>query len=163
MRHALFSVECELLSLLLDVSRRGRRTFRAAPVATLIFGISTLGFAVTGSYLLAVLLLVIGGAANLAAMSIGQTVVQLLAPPDKRGRVIGLYGMSANGLRLGSGITVGFVGGLIGVHWSLGLSSLALCLGTLVVVAYVRKGANHRAAHDRAAASGVDHSAARNT
>ncbi|MGX6600595.1 hypothetical protein ACWKSP_00440 [Micromonosporaceae bacterium Da 78-11] len=32
-------------------------------------------------------------AANLASMSIGQTLVQLLAPPADRGRVIGVDGM----------------------------------------------------------------------
>jgi MFS family permease len=124
--------------LLLEVTGRITPTLRAAVIATFILGLSTLGFAVTGSYLLAVLLLVIGGIANLAAMSIGQTVVQMMAPPDKRGRVIGLYSMSANGLRFGSGITVGLLGGLIGVHWSLGLSSAVLCVGALVAAFYAR-------------------------
>jgi MFS family permease len=122
--------------LLLEVYGRIRPNLSAAVIATGIFGLATLGFAVTGSYALAVLLLVISGAANLASMSIGQTVVQLMAPPDKRGRVIGLYGMSANGLRFGSGITVGLLGSLIGVHWSLGLSSAALVVGTAVVAIY---------------------------
>jgi len=132
--------------LLLEVTGRITPTLRAAVIATFILGISTLGFAVTNSYLLAVLLLVIGGIANLAAMSIGQTVVQMMAPPDKRGRIIGLYGMSANGLRFGSGITVGFLGGLIGVHWSLGLSSAVLCVGAIVVALYARAAQRHRAA-----------------
>ena len=130
--------------LLLEVTGRITPTLRAAVIATFILGISTLGFAVTGSYLLGVLLLVIGGVANLAAMSIGQTVVQMMAPPDKRGRVIGLYSMSANGLRFGSGITVGLLGGLIGVHWSLGLSSAVLCLGALVVAFYARAAQRRR-------------------
>ncbi len=137
--------------LLLEASGRLRPTVRAAVVSTLVFGLSTLGFAVTGSYPLAILLLVIGGAANLAAMSIGQTVVQLMAPPEKRGRVIGVYGMSASGLRFGSGITVGLLGGLIGVHWSLGLSSTALCVGTLIVALYTGAATRHRAVTTRAA------------
>jgi MFS family permease len=65
-------------------------------------------------------------------MSIGQTVVQLLAPPGERGRVIGVYGVSASGLRFGSGITVGLFGAVVGVHWSLGLSAAALVVGTLI-------------------------------
>jgi MFS family permease len=104
----------------------------AAIVSTFIYGLSTLFFAISDSYLLAVLLLVVGGVANLASMSIGQTVVQLLAPPADRGRVIGVYGMSANGLRFGSGITVGLFGAVVGIHWSLGLSAAALCVGTAI-------------------------------
>jgi hypothetical protein len=45
-----------------------------------------------------------------------QTLVQLQAPPQLRGRLIGLFNMSNNGLRPFSGVTVGVVGGLIGVH-----------------------------------------------
>jgi len=30
------------------------------------------------------------------------------------------------GMRTFSGITIGFVGGVIGIHWSLGLSALVL-------------------------------------
>ena len=74
--------------------------------------------------------------ANLASMSIGQTVVQLLAPPADRGRVVGLYGVSANGLRAGSGFTVGLLGAVIGIHWSLGLSAAALCVGTVAAGFY---------------------------
>jgi MFS family permease len=104
----------------------------AAVTTTLVYGVSTLLFAMSGSYVLSVALLVVGGVASLAAMSIGQTVVQLLAPPADRGRVIGVYGVSASGLRFGSGITVGLFGAVVGVHWSLGLSAAALCLGTLL-------------------------------
>jgi hypothetical protein len=57
-----------------------------------------------------------------------------------RGRVIGLYGMSANGPRAGSGFTVGLLGAAIGVHWSLGASAVALCLGTVVAAAYALRG-----------------------
>ena len=55
-----------------------------------------------------------------------QTLVQLQSPPDIRGRVIGLYILSALGMRAFSGITIGVVGGLIGIHWSLALSALVL-------------------------------------
>jgi hypothetical protein len=54
-----------------------------------------------------------------------QTLVQLNALADMRGRVIGLFNMSALGLRAFSGITVGVAGTLIGVHASLATSALA--------------------------------------
>ena len=125
---------------LLEASGRIKPTVRAAVISTAVYGITTFFFAVTMSYPVAVLMLLIGGVANLASMSIGQTVVQLLAPPADRGRVIGVYGMSANGLRAGSGFTVGLLGAAIGVHWSLGLSAAALCLGTAFAAIYALRG-----------------------
>jgi hypothetical protein len=52
-----------------------------------------------------------------------QTLVQILAPPDARGRMVGLFNTAILGLRAGSGITIGIVGAVIGVHWSLILSA----------------------------------------
>ena len=122
--------------ILLEATGRIRPTVPAAVVSTAVYGLSTLLFAVSTNYPLSVLLLVVGGVANLASMSIGQTVVQLLAPPEDRGRVIGVYGMSANGLRFGSGLTVGLFGAVVGIHWSLGLSAAALCVGTGLAALY---------------------------
>ena len=48
--------------------------------------------------------------------------------------------MAVNGLRIGSGITVGFLGAIIGIHWSLGLSTIALILACLPLLIYVSKG-----------------------
>jgi MFS family permease len=126
--------------LLLEATGWLRPTVATAVASTLVYGAATLLFAVTGSYLLALVLLLVGGVASLASMSIGQTVVQLLAPPADRGRVIGVYGVSANGLRAGSGFTVGLAGASLGVHTSLALSATGLCLGTLVAAWYASRG-----------------------
>ncbi|WP_409183290.1 MFS transporter [Amycolatopsis sp. VS8301801F10] len=116
--------------ILLEATGKIKPSVPAAVLSTAIYGISSLFFAMTASYPIAVALLVIGGVANLASMSIGQTVVQLLAKPEERGRVIGVYSVSANGLRAGSGFTVGLLGSAVGVHWSLGISAAALTVGT---------------------------------
>ena len=47
-------------------------------------------------------------------------------PATMRGRVIGLFNMSALGLRAFSGVTVGLGGSLIGIHLSLALSAALL-------------------------------------
>ena len=60
-------------------------------------------------------MLVVGGVANLAALSITQTVVQLRAPRERKGQVIGVYGVGANGMRIGSGFTVGLFGTVMGI------------------------------------------------
>jgi len=102
--------------------------------------VSSAAFAFSHNYVVAALLLVVGGVANLAAMSITQTVVQLLAPREKRGQVVGLYGVGANGLRLGSGFTVGFFGAVVGLRVSLGVSALAMVGCTAIVAAYLALG-----------------------
>ena len=72
------------------------------------------------------ILLFFAGFLELSFNAMAQTLVQLGSPADIRGRVIGLYSMAALGMRTFSGITIGFVGGMIGIHWSLGLSALVL-------------------------------------
>ena len=131
--------------VLLEATGRIRPTVAAAVVSTALYGASTLLFAVTSNYVLALAMLLVGGVANLGAMSIGQTVVQLQAPAADRGRVIGVYGVSANGLRAGSGFTVGLLGAQLGVHWSLGLSAAALVVGTVVAGCYAWHGDRSRA------------------
>jgi MFS family permease len=117
--------------VLLEITGRIRPNVKAAVLSTAVYGVATLVFALTASYPVALTMLVISGVANLASMSISQTVVQLLAAPQDRGRVVGLYGVAANGLRAGSGFTVGLLGAAIGVPTSLGLSCAVMGAGTV--------------------------------
>jgi MFS family permease len=87
------------------------------------------GFALTGAYAVALALLFAAGFAELSFNAMSQTLVQLNAPPDIRGRVIGVFSTASLGMRTFSGLTVGFIGGLIGIH-----ASLALSAGLLLVV-----------------------------
>ena len=89
---------------------------------------------------LGVLLCERAGVLNLAFMSMAQTLVQLQAPAQLRGRLIGLFNTSSNGLKAFSGVTVGVAGGLIGVHWSLALSAMILLAVTIALFALVIPG-----------------------
>jgi hypothetical protein len=60
-----------------------------------------------------------------------QSLVQLNAPSQMRGRIIGFYGMSAIGLRAFSGATVGVGGSVLGIHTALAASAI----GLIVIVA----------------------------
>jgi MFS family permease len=82
-------------------------------------------FSLAKNYPLALICLFAAGFLELSFNAMAQSLVQLDAPPDKRGRVIGLFNMSSLGLRTFSGLSVGLLGSLIGVHWSLALSALA--------------------------------------
>jgi MFS family permease len=123
--------------LLLEGTGWLRLSVRAALWSTVVYGASTVAFAFSHDYIAAALLLVIGGVANLAAMSITQTVVQLRAPREKRGQVVGVYGVGANGMRIGSGFTVGIFGAIVGLRLSLGLSASALFAATVIVAGYL--------------------------
>jgi hypothetical protein len=50
--------------------------------------------------------------------------------------LIGLFHMSGMGLRAFSGLTVGALGSLIGIHWSLALSAMALLATTIALLAF---------------------------
>jgi MFS family permease len=99
-------------------------TPRTAIVLAIVWACALAGFALSTSYALAVALLFVAGFFELAFNSMATALVQLNAPVDMRGRVIGLYNMASLGLRAFSGVTVGIVGSLIGVHWSLALFAL---------------------------------------
>ncbi len=92
-------------------------------------------FALVSSYALALVLLFLAGFLELSFNSMAQALVQLNAPAPIRGRVIGVFSMAANGMRTFSGITVGMIGGLIGIHRSLSLSAavLFIAIGGLMV------------------------------
>lgn len=89
---------------------------------------SLVGFALTGHYIVALGLLFAAGFLELSFNSMAQALVQLEAPAESRGRMIGLFSMASGGMRTFSGVTVGLAGQAIGVHWSLAIS------GALVVV-----------------------------
>ncbi len=117
-----------LSTLLLETVNLVRPTPRTAIVCAGLWGLTIGLFAFATAYPVAVALLVLAGVFNLAFTSIAQTLVQTLAPPRVRGRVLGLFNTAVLGLRAGSGVTVGVVGALINVHWSLALSAAAVVL-----------------------------------
>ena len=91
-------------------------------------------FAWNSSFPLALALLFAAGFLELSFYSMAQTLVQINAPSEVRGRVIGLFIMSALGLRAFSGVTVGLGGSLIGIHLSLAVSAALLLAITLVML-----------------------------
>ncbi|MGP9681615.1 MULTISPECIES: MFS transporter [unclassified Brachybacterium] len=106
---------------------------KAAVVAAVMFGLTSLVVATTSHYGIAVVALVVGGVANLAATSVGQAIVQLRAPADQRGRVVGVYGMIGSGMRTGNGITLAGLGALVGVSGAVAVGGVGLMIGALVI------------------------------
>jgi MFS family permease len=109
---------------------------RTAITCAILWCVAIATFAMSSSYALSLALLFFAGIMNLSFYSTAQAIVQILAPNQLRGRLIGLFSMAAFGLRAFSGVTVGVVGGLIGIHWSLALSAMALLAVTVTLLAF---------------------------
>jgi MFS family permease len=97
-------------------------------------------FALVPIYPIALVLLFAAGFLELAFNSMAQALVQLSAPAEIRGRVIGVYTMAASGMRMFSGFTVGIVGALIGIHYSLTASAAVLFIAVILLLAFVPAG-----------------------
>ncbi|MGH7035277.1 MAG: hypothetical protein ACREFL_16205, partial [Stellaceae bacterium] len=98
-------------------------------------------FALTTSYPLAVALMFAAGFVELSYNSMNQTLVQIHAPGEIRGRVLGLFSMAQVGLRAFAGISIGVVGSGIGVHRSLLLAVTILFVITVALFVMIRPAA----------------------
>jgi MFS family permease len=108
---------------------------RTAFVLAMIWCCALAGFAQSHTFVVAITLLFIAGFVELGFNSMAQSLVQLNAPPEIRGRVIGVFAMSANGMRTFSGLSVGLLGVSVGIHNSLSYSAAALLLLYIAIVA----------------------------
>jgi MFS family permease len=113
---------------------------RTAFVLAMIWCCALIGFARSNIYALAVGLLFVAGFVELAFNSMAQALVQMNAPGAIRGRVIGIFSMSAMGMRTFSGLSVGLLGASIGIHNSLAVSAggLFMLIAVLFAARYVR-------------------------
>jgi MFS family permease len=103
---------------------------RAMLAAVAVFGLATIGFGFSRSFFFSVLMLFICGFADNISVIVRHTVVQLLTPDEKRGRV-----SAVNSLFIGTsnelgGFESGFVAHLFGPVFSV----VSGGLGTIIVV-----------------------------
>jgi len=99
---------------------------RVAILLAALWCLSLFAFATINVYAIAALMLFCAGFFELSFNTMAQALVQLNAPHDIRGRVVGLYNMASLGMRAFSGITVGVAGAAVGIHWSLAVSAAVL-------------------------------------
>jgi MFS family permease len=114
---------------------------RSAFILAMLWCLAIGGFAVSTSYPLALALLFVAGFLELSFNAMAQTLVQIRAPEALRGRGVGLFARASLGLRAISGVTVGLGGALLGIHWSLALSALALLALTMTL--FLKIGSAH--------------------
>jgi len=113
---------------------RLKATPRTAILLAIMWSMVLLAFACVRLYPAAIILLFFAGFFELSFNTMAQALVQLNAPAEIRGRVVGLYNMSGLGMRAFGGVTVGLLGAVIGIHWSLGLSAAVLLIGLVILL-----------------------------
>jgi len=125
----------------LEAIGRIRASTRLAIAAGIAFAASILVFALSHSYPVSITALIVAGASSLTAASTSQTIVQLEAPAERRGRFVGAAGMTAQGFQAGSGILIGVLAGGLGVAGGVGVAATALlvCAVALLTVVTVRR------------------------
>jgi MFS family permease len=107
--------------------RVGRRMF----VAVAIYGLATLCFALSTSFVLSLVALAVSGAADMVSVVVRQTLVQLETPDELRGRV-----SAVNSTFIGASNQLGeFRAGAVAAWLGPVGSVVAGAIGTLVVVA----------------------------
>ena len=94
------------------------------------FGLATVGFALSRSFALSLLLLFITGATDMVSVVVRQTLLQIRTPPEMRGRV-----SAVNLVFVGASNELGeFESGLTAQWWTARVATLVGGMGTLVVV-----------------------------
>lgn len=114
-------------------TRRGRYL----TMGNLLFPITLLAFAASKSFVLSLILMFVTGFNFVCQNALTNTLLQLFAPDEMRGRIMGLYSMMFQGMsRLGS-MQAGLVADWINAPVSLGIGAVvSLVYGVFVAVRY---------------------------
>ncbi len=103
-------------------------------VATVLFGLALTGFALSGGFALALLLVFIAGIGGSGFGVMQSTVTMLLSPPEARGRVLGVLMISIGVLPVAT-LVQGAVASSLGVVTTTAASGLLLAALTIAVTA----------------------------
>ncbi len=105
---------------------------RVIVVATLVLGIGLIGFSCSELTWLSAVLLVLAGAGMMVQMAGSNTLIQTMVDEDKRGRVMGFFGMAFQGAAPFGSLLAGWLAVRIGVQAVVLGSGTVVLLGALV-------------------------------
>lgn len=125
------SVGALLMAVALAFHPLRRRVGRTMLACVALFGLATIGFGLSRSFALSMVLLAVVGASDMVSVVVRQTLVQLETPARMRGRVSAI-----NMLFIGTSNQFGeFESGVTGAWWGAVPATVIGGVGTLVVVA----------------------------
>ena len=105
---------------------------RVIVIATLCLGVGLIGFSQSGRVWLSTLLLVLVGGGMMVQMAAANTLIQTMVEEDKRGRVMGFFGMAFQGAAPFGSLLAGWAAGFVGVQMVVLGSGVLVLLGSLI-------------------------------
>jgi hypothetical protein len=124
-------------AIYLAYSRGSRHTGRFIVAAAMAEMLAIFVFAFSTSYMLSFLLLIVVGGAAVLTQSLTNTKIQLSAPNDLRGRVMGAYTFGTQGMRVLNGPLLGGAAILFGAPMAVAGAAAVVFAGLAAIVARV--------------------------
>lgn len=126
-------------ALYLASKTNSRGLFRNLSIAPLIFGLGIIGFSISRSVELSLILLVTGGFGMMTIMASSNTIIQSVVDENMRGRVMSLYTFAFMGLLPFGNLLTGAIAHKIGTPATIFISGI-LCIGaSLLFISKTRR------------------------
>jgi len=116
-------------ALSLAARKTVRGLIRMIPVATAVFGLGLIGFGLSHTFWLSMVMVMVAGAGMMQGMAASNTVIQTLVDEDKRGRVMSYYTMAFMGMAPFGSLLAGWMAHLVGAPWTVIVNGAVVVLG----------------------------------
>jgi MFS family permease len=116
-------------ALSLAARKTVRGLIRIIPIAALLFGFGLIGFGLSRSLWLSLLMVMISGAGLMQVMAASNTIIQTLTSEDMRGRVMSYYTMAFMGMAPFGSLMAGTMAHAFGVSWTMIINGALILLG----------------------------------
>jgi MFS family permease len=138
------------------VAGRAAPGLRSVVAAAGMFGVTLLGAAATPQFWSELTVLAAAGAASVAFMSRGTSLLELTAVESMRGRVMALWAVALIGTTPIGGPVVGYVAEHAGPRWGLAVGGIAALVAAATVVGVGRRRSRGPSALTPAPPAGID-------
>ena len=118
-----------LISALSLVARKNvRGLVKMIPIAATVFGLGLIGFGLSRSFWLSMIMVLIAGMGMLQGMAVSNTVIQTIVSEDKRGRVMSYYTLAFLGMAPFGSLLAGTMAHKMGAPWTVAVNGFIVLL-----------------------------------
>lgn len=118
-------------AVLLALRRTVKGLLRMVPLSAALFGASLVAFGLSHYLWLSLLLMLLVGFGMMQGMAASNTIIQTLAPGDKRGRVMSYYTIAFVGMAPFGSLLAGGLAHVMSASWALVLTGSCCVVGAL--------------------------------